>query len=69
MMMQTGTVKLWDNEKGFGFITGPDDDDIFVHANDLHVSVKGQRLFEGQKVKFDLRPDIKGDRAINVRVL
>jgi len=67
--MQNGTVKLWDAGKGFGFITTPDDDDIFVHANDLHISVKGKRLFEGQKVKFDLRSDVKGDRAVNVKVI
>ncbi len=65
--MQTGTVKLWDAGKGFGFITTADDDDIFVHANDLHVSIKAKRLFEGQKVRFDLRSDMKGDRAVNVK--
>lgn len=66
--MQNGTVKMWDTSKGFGFITGDDDDDYFVHSSDLHVTVKGKRLFEGQKVKFDVRRDMKGDKAINVRV-
>ncbi len=67
--MQTGIVKLWDTGKGYGFITTDDDNDLFVHVNDLHVSVKGNRLFEGQAVKFDIRSDIKGDRAVNVHVI
>ena len=66
--MQNGTVKLWDSSKGFGFITGDDDEDYFVHGSDLHISVKVNRLTEGQKVKFDVRSDMKGDKAINVRV-
>ena len=66
--MQSGTVKMWDVSKGFGFITSDDDDDLFVHSSDLHISVNNQRLFEGQTVKFDIRRDMKGDRAVNVRV-
>ncbi len=67
--MQTGTVKMWDVSKGFGFITSDDEDDYFVHSSDIHVSVTGQRLFEGQRVKFDTRRDMKGDKAVNVRVI
>jgi len=67
--MQTGIVKMWDMSKGFGFITSDEDDDLFVHSSDLHVSVVNQRLLEGQRVKFDIRPDMKGDRAINVRIV
>jgi CspA family cold shock protein len=66
--MQTGTVKMWDSSKGFGFITSDDDDDLFVHSSDLHISVNNRRLLEGQKVKFDIKRDMKGDRAINVKV-
>ena len=66
--MQSGIVKMWDNAKGFGFITSDDDDDLFVHSSDLHISVKNKRLVEGQAVKFDIRQDMKGDRAINVRI-
>jgi CspA family cold shock protein len=67
--MQSGTVKMWDNTKGFGFITTDKNDDLFVHSSDLHVSVKNQRLIEGQVVKFDIRREMKGDRAINVRIV
>ena len=66
--MQSGIVKIWDTSKGFGFIIGDDDEDYFVHSSDLYISVKGNRLIEGQKVKFDVRRDMKGDKAINVRV-
>ena len=67
--MQYGTVKMWDSSKGFGFIVTDDDDDLFVHVNDLQVTVKGNRLVEGQRVGFDVRRDMKGDKAINVRVM
>lgn len=66
--MQSGTIKQWDQSKGFGFISTSDDDDLFVHMSDLHVSLKGKRLMEGQRVKFDVRSDMKGDRAVNVRL-
>ena len=65
--MKTGIVKNWDNNKGFGFIIS-DDDDFFVHLSDLHMSITSKRLIIGQKVQFDVRSDMKGDRAINVRV-
>ena len=67
--MQTGTVKMWDMSKGFGFITSDEDDDLFVHSSDIHISVSNQRLVEGQRVKFDVRRDMKGDKAVNVRVV
>jgi CspA family cold shock protein len=67
--MQSGTVKMWDMSKGFGFITSDEDDDLFVHSSDIHISVSNQRLFEGQRVKFDVRRDMKGDKAVNVKVI
>lgn len=67
--MKTGTVKMWDSGRGFGFITLDDeDDDIFVNIADIHPSVRGKKLFEGQKVKFDVKTDMKGDKAVNVRL-
>ncbi len=67
--MQNGTVKMWDTSKGFGFIVTEDEDELFVNANDLHASVVQKRLAEGQKVRFDVRSDFKGDRAVNVRIV
>ena len=67
--MQYGYVKMWDNAKGFGFIATEDEDELFVHANDLDITVKGKRLREGQRVSFDIRREFKGDKAVNVRVV
>lgn len=67
--MEYGTVKMWDSGKGFGFIVSDDDEELFVHANDLAPTVRGKRLHEGQRVGFDIRREMKGDKAINVRVV
>jgi len=66
--MQSGKVKSWDSQRGFGFIITEDDEELFVNVNDIHPSVQPRRLQEGQHVKFDVRSDMKGDRAVNVRV-
>lgn len=67
--MQYGQVKMWDAAKGFGFIVTADEDELFVHVNDLDVSVVAKRLKPGQKVAFDIRREFKGDKAINVRIV
>ena len=62
--MSIGTVKFFNNAKGFGFIT-PDsgEKDVFVHANNLI-----DNITEGDKVSYDLESTEKGPSAINVRV-
>tara|TARA_B100001175_G_scaffold317696_1_gene335793 strand:+ start:1953 stop:2144 length:192 start_codon:yes stop_codon:yes gene_type:complete len=62
--MSLGTVKFFNQSKGFGFIT-PDsgDKDVFVHANNLIDNIS-----DGDKVSFDLESTEKGPSAINVRV-
>ncbi len=67
--MQYGTVKMWDDGKGYGFIVSDDDEELFVHVSDLDVTVPGKRLREGQRVAFDVRREMKGDRAIRVRLV
>ncbi|RLD13400.1 cold shock domain-containing protein [candidate division KSB1 bacterium] len=66
--MQKGTVKKWDRQRGFGFITTEDGDDLFVNANDIHPAIQKRGLREGDRVKFDVRSDMKGDKAVNVRL-
>ena len=66
--MQYGTVKMWNSGKGFGFIVSEDDDELVVHANDLHITLQQKGLREGQRVGFDVRQEMKGDKAINVRL-
>ena len=65
--MQYGIVKHWESSKGFGFITTDDDDDLFLHASDLVMNLKQQEVSEGLRVKFDVKSDMKGDKAVNVR--
>lgn len=67
--MQYGYVKMWDSSRGFGFIVTDDDEELFVHVSDLDITVKEKRLREDQRVAFDVKHDMKGDRAVNVRVL
>jgi CspA family cold shock protein len=63
--MATGTVKFFNNEKGFGFITqdGGGSKDVFVHIN----NVSGDSINEGDKVEFDVAQGKKGPEAQNVK--
>ena len=63
--MSNGTVKWFNSTKGFGFITGEDNKDIFVHQS--AIQEEGFRtLEEGQKGSYDVEASGKGDRAVNV---
>jgi cold shock protein len=64
----TGTVKFFNTEKGFGFISRESGDDVFVHYSNIAGSGY-KNLEEGQKVEFDVAPGRKGDQAENVRVV
>ena len=66
--MPTGTVKWFNAEKGFGFITQPGGEDVFVHFK--AIGGDGYKsLDEGQKVEFEVGRGRKGDEAQNVRGL
>ena len=66
--MPTGIVKFFNSEKGFGFISREQGDDVFVHYSNIEGS--GYRtLEEGQQVEFDVGPGRKGEEAQNVRVI
>ena len=59
-------MKFFNSEKGFGFISQEQGDDVFVHYSNIQAS--GYRsLEEGQRVEFDVAPGRKGEEAQNVR--
>ncbi len=68
--MNSGTVKWFNHEKGYGFIANDDGgDDLFVHFSAI-ASEGYKTLVEGQKVTFDIEKDPKNNklRATNVRL-
>ncbi len=66
--MALGTVKWFDDSRGFGMILTPDGSEIFVHYSSIDAA--GRRtLAQGQRVKFDVYEDKKGRLARNVHVM
>ena len=65
--MTIGTVKFFNVSKGFGFIAPEGGGkDVFVHASALEIA--GMRsLSEGQRVAFEIQPDPKGSKAVNLQ--
>jgi CspA family cold shock protein len=66
--MEQGTVKWFNDSKGFGFLSRENGEDVFVH----HTAIKStgfRSLQEGQKVQFDVTKGPKGWQAENVQVV
>lgn len=64
IIMSNGTVKFFNDAKGFGFITPEDGSkDVFVHVNGLTDEIR-----EGDKVSFDVEEGQKGLNAVNVKI-
>ena len=67
--METGTVKWFDSQKGFGFITNEHSGkDIFVHFSGI-ASNGFKTLEEGQQVSFDTTQGPRGEQAVNVNYI
>lgn len=66
--MKNGTVKWFNPEKGFGFISVEGEDDVFVHFS--AINTEGYKtLEEGQEVRFEVVDGVKGPQAANVERL
>lgn len=61
-----GTVKWFNGQKGYGFISTPEGKDVFVHFSAIQNEEGYKTLNEGQEVEFDLEEGPKGPQASNV---
>jgi len=66
--MPEGTVKWFNDTKGFGFIQSDDGQDVFVHQTEI-VSEGFRSLSEGSRVQFELTQGPKGPKAVQVKPL
>ncbi|MDA8105138.1 MAG: cold-shock protein [Acidobacteriota bacterium] len=64
-MQQKGTVKWFNETKGYGFITSDDGGDVFVHYSEIQAN-GFKTLGEGQAVEFEVADGPKGPKAVNV---
>jgi CspA family cold shock protein len=63
-----GTVKWFNDEKGFGFITAEDGKDVFAHYSEIKAD-GFKKLEEGQEVSFEVTQGAKGPQATNIKPL
>lgn len=69
MSSRTGIVKWFNEEKGYGFISCDEGDDVFVHHSQIKEKGTEKDLHEGQSVSFDVEDGEKGPMAVNVQKL
>ncbi|CUP65139.1 cold-shock protein [Clostridium baratii] len=67
MSSTTGVVKWFNQEKGYGFISCDDGNDVFVHYSQVKEQGNDKDLHEGENVTFDIEEGKKGPMAVNVQ--
>lgn len=65
--METGVIKWYDKEKGYGFISGENGRDVFVHHSQIKEKGSDKDLNEGEDVTYDVVEGERGLQAINVQ--
>ena len=63
---EKGTVKFFNDKKGYGFITKEDGTDVFVHFSNIVSENDFKTLKQDQAVEFEVESDDRGDKAVNV---
>ena len=66
--MNKGTVKWFNDQKGYGFISDAEGNDVFVHFSGLNME-GFKTMKEGQEVEFEVTEGAKGPQAINVTII
>lgn len=69
MSSRTGIIKWYNQEKGYGFISCDEGDDVFVHHSQIKEKSNNKDLHEGESVTFDVETGDKGPMAINLQKL
>lgn len=64
--MEQGTIKWFNPQKGYGFITQENGNDVFLHYSGLAPDTDRRSLFPGEQVGFELAAGEKGPKAVNV---
>lgn len=67
MSSTTGVVKWFNEEKGYGFISCDNGNDVFVHHSQVKEQGNDKDLHEGENVTFDIEEGKKGPMAVNVQ--
>jgi len=67
MASYLGVVKWFDNERGYGFISANDGNDVFLHHSQVKEKGNNKDVHEGEEVTFDMAKDQKKPSAINVQ--
>ena len=68
-MRDKGTIKMYNADRGFGFILRQGTRDLFFHVRDVVNGADGAALLPGVTVEFDVAPSLKGLRAVDVEVV